>query len=91
MAKIRIELNRETVRGILRGELAPEVSAKLLAMGAAVEGAATAAAPEGAVFSTNSHVGRNRFRVTVAAVNGVAYRAESEDRVLTLALNAARG
>lgn len=91
MAKIRIELNRATVRGILRGELAPEVPAKLLAMGAAMGAAAESAAPDGAEFSVRSHVGANRFRVTVGTENYAAKKAEATDRVLTLALNAGRG
>lgn len=90
MSKVRIELNRATARGILRGELAPGVTAKLLAMGSAIGAAAEAASEEGAEFSVRSHVGANRFRVTVGTANQKARMAEATNRTLTLALNAGR-
>lgn len=89
MSKIRIELNRATARGILRGELAPGVTFKLLSMGSAMAGAAGTAAP-GALFTVRSHVGVNRFRVTVGTANHEARLAEATNRTLTLALNAGR-
>lgn len=91
MATMRIEVNRAAIRAVLRGETAPGVTAKLLAMGAAIQGAAESAAPDGAQFSVRSHVGSNRFRVTVGTENYAAKKAEATDRVLTFALNAGRG
>lgn len=91
MSTVRIEVNRATIRGILRGELAPGVPAKLLAMGASIQAAAESAAPDGAEFSVRSHVGANRFRVTVGTENYAAKKAEATDRILTFALNAGRG
>lgn len=89
MTTVRIQVNRPAIRAILRGETAPGVTAKLLSMGSAIAGAAEAAAP-GAEFSVNSHVGVNRFRVTVGTANYAAKKAEATDRVLTIALNAGR-
>lgn len=90
MATVRIELNRAAVRAILRGETAPAVTAKLLAMGSAIQAAAEGSSPDGAEFTVRSHVGANRFRVTVGTANFKARKAEATDRTLTLALNAGR-
>lgn len=90
MATMRIEVNRATIRGILRGELAPGVTAQLLSMGGSMKAAAESSSEEGAEYSVRSHVGVNRFRVTVGTENYKAKKAEATTRALTLALNAGR-
>lgn len=89
MANIRVEMNSAGARAILQGSAAPAVTAKLLSMGSAIARTAEASAP-GARFSVRSHVGINRFRVTVGTANHEARLAEATSRTLTLALNAGR-
>lgn len=92
MAKstLRVEINPEGVRAVLRGEAAPAIPAKLMAMGEAVKAAAEASNPDGEYY-LSGYVGRNRYRVSVITANKSARESEAVDRNLTAALNAARG
>lgn len=86
----RIDVNGATVKAILRGEAAPGVIDRLMAMGAAAQAAAQASNPDGEYY-LSGYAGRNRYRVSVITANQSARKSEATDRNLTAALNAARG
>lgn len=78
---IRIELDRQAVRHLLRSD---EILADLERRGRAIAGAA------GPGHEVQPYVGRNRARVTVRTATDEARRAEATDRRLTAAITAAR-
>lgn len=78
---VRIELNRQAVRQLLRSD---EVLADLERRGRAVAAAA------GPGHEVQPYVGRNRARVTVRTATDEARHAEATGRRLTAAIHAAR-
>lgn len=81
MAKVRIVLNKPAVRALLRSL---EIVADLQARGERI------AASAGDGFEAEAFTGKNRGRVTVTTTTFDAILAESNDHVLTSALDAGR-
>lgn len=82
---IRIEMNRA---GIIAALTAPGVEADLMRRGNAA--AAAARANGGGRYMVTARRGKTRVRVSVITSSDTARRAESTDRALTRALDAAR-
>lgn len=81
VASVRIELNRDGVRELLRSQ---EVRDDLVRRARAI---ATAA---GEGMEVDSQVGKHRARASVRTATDEAMRAEASDRALTRALDAGR-
>lgn len=81
MAAHKIELNRATVRALLKGA---EMQADLKSRAERI----AAAAGEG--FEAETKVGANRAHATIRTATWAARHAEARDRALTKALDAGR-
>jgi hypothetical protein len=81
MARVRVVLNSDGVREVLRS---PGVLAELTARAKRIAAAA------GPGMEVDTEVGQNRARASVRTATLDAIKAEAEDRALTRALDAGR-
>lgn len=89
MRKVKIETDPDAIAELmLKGPGAVEW---ITAACERVAARCRAQAGDDAVFAVSIRVGKNRVRGSVITVNGPAIEAESKNRVLTRAIDAARG